>query len=198
MAAVTVRVFAPHPVLAAQYTRVLAKEKNFRLVQKQDHFQVGVFDAQLDSVEAGLTLIRLKVPFMRPLLLSCPCDKNECLRWLFRGVCGLVTYDRYEEELPRAVRYLADGRLWFPASVVNCWMCMDAPRREFAHRFPLTRREREVVEFLFRRLSNKAIADILGVSERTVKFHVGNILDKLQISSRQELSASWVPDLGAA
>lgn len=195
MGAISIRVFASHPVAAAQYTHLLATEKDFRLVADEDPFQVGVFDAEPASGETVLTLARLKFPAMRPLLLSFPCDENGCLRWLFRGVWGLVTYDRYEEELPRAVRQVAEGHLWFPAPTVMRWMRIDAARRASALRFPLTPREREVMDFLLRRFSNKEIADILNISDRTVKFHVGNILNKLHVSSRQELAARWLPDL---
>lgn len=196
MAAITIRVFASHPVAAAQYTRLLEAEKDFRLVATETRFQVGIFDTESASAETLLTLARLKFPAMRPLLLSFPCDDNECLRWLLRGAWGLVAYDRYEEELPRAVRHVAEGQLWFPAPVVRRWMHVDAARRTSSLRLPLTPREREVMEFLLRRFSNKEIGGILGISERTVKYHVTNILNKLQLTSRHELLAKRVPDFG--
>ncbi|MDA2912518.1 response regulator transcription factor [Acidobacteriia bacterium AH_259_A11_L15] len=179
-----------------QYTQVITAEADFRFVGEGERFQVGVFDGELDCLEAGLTFMRLKFPSMRPLLVSSNCDDKECLRWLFRGMCGLLSYDRYEKELPRAVRHLAVGQFWFPARVVHRWMQVDAARRASALCFPLSSREREVMEFLFRRFSNKETAHILGISERTVKFHVGNILEKLHMNSREELSATWVPNLG--
>ncbi|MFQ5664548.1 MAG: response regulator transcription factor [Terriglobia bacterium] len=196
MAGITIRVFASHPVAAAQYVQLLVAQSDFRVVTEENRFHVGVFDSESASVEATLTLARLKFPAMRPLLLSFPCDDNECLRWLFRGVWGLVGFDGYEEELPRAVRQLAEGHLWFPAPIVMRWMRIDSARRASALRLALTPREREVMEFLLRRFSNKEIADILGITERTIKFHVGNILSKLQVSSRQELAARWVPHFG--
>ena len=51
---------------------------------------------------------------------------------------------------------------------------------------PLTAREREVLEWLALGLSNRAIAERLGISEHTVKFHVGSIYGKLGASSRAE------------
>lgn len=170
MAVITIRVFASHPVAAAQYVRVLTAQKDFRVVREQDRYQVGVFDSQSPSIETVLTLARLKLPSMRPLLLSFSLDENECLRWLFRGVWGLVTYDRYEEDLPRAVCRLAEGQLWYPAPVIIRWMRIDAARHTFALHSALTRREREVLEFLLRRFSNKEIAGILGISERLSSF----------------------------
>jgi DNA-binding NarL/FixJ family response regulator len=195
MGAVTVRVFSSHPIAAEQYTRVLTADKELRLASEEDPFQVGVFDGEAASIESVLTMIRLKFPSMRPLVLSLPCDENHCVRWLFRGVWGLVTYDRYEEELPRAVRHLAEGQLWFPPPVIVRWMRLDETRRASALHVSLTQRERDVMEFLLRRLSNKEIAGILRIKESTVKFHVGNIFNKLHVTSRHELSAEWFPYL---
>jgi DNA-binding NarL/FixJ family response regulator len=196
MPEITVRIFASHPVVMRQYSQLLAAEKNFHLVSEEEAFQVGVFDAESTSVETVLTLARLKFPMMRPVLVSTPCSDNECLRWLFRGAWGLVTYDRYREELPRAVRQLASGQLWFSAPVVVRWMRIDAARRSTALEVSLTRRERQIMDLLLRRFSNREIAEILNISERTVKFHVGNVLSKLHVHSRKELVASRVPHLG--
>lgn len=196
MPQISARVFASHPVAAAQFKRLLAGEPDIALAPEEEPFQVGIFDRESTSVEAVLTLARLKFPTMRPILVGFPCDDSESLRWLFRGVWGMVTYEQLEEELPRAVRQLAGGQLWFPAPVVIRWMKIDAARRSSALRLSLTQRERQIMEFLLRRFSNKEIAEILNISERTVKFHVSNILSKLQVGSRQELAAKWVPHLG--
>ncbi len=51
----------------------------------------------------------------------------------------------------------------------------------------LTNREREVVKLLLQGKSNKLIALALGISDRTVEFHLRNIYAKLQVSSRIEL-----------
>ena len=63
-----------------------------------------------------------------------------------------------------------------------------APRREggSAKSTPLTRRELEVLGLLAEGFGNKAIAARLAVTERTVKFHVGAILEKLGVGSRTE------------
>jgi DNA-binding NarL/FixJ family response regulator len=51
---------------------------------------------------------------------------------------------------------------------------------------PLTDRERQVLELVASGLPNKAIARELGISEHTVKFHVGSLLGKLSAGSRTE------------
>lgn len=192
---VTIRVFASHPVVARAYRNVLASEEDFRVVGEGKRFHVGVFDGELDRLEEVLTVSRLKAPSMRPLLVSFPCEEDDLLRWLFRGLWGFVSYDMYEEELTRAVRRLAEGQFWFPPQTVARWKRIDTARRDYVSRARLTRREQQVVEFLFRRLSNGEIANILRISERTVKFHVRNILQKLELSSRREILTKWAPGL---
>jgi DNA-binding NarL/FixJ family response regulator len=51
---------------------------------------------------------------------------------------------------------------------------------------PLTPREVQVLELLAEGLANKAIADRLGISDQTVKFHVAAILGKLGVANRTE------------
>jgi predicted ATPase/DNA-binding CsgD family transcriptional regulator/Tfp pilus assembly protein PilF len=59
----------------------------------------------------------------------------------------------------------------------------------------LTRREREIAILVSRGKSNREIADALVVSERTVEWHTGNILSKLDLQSRTQIAA-WVVDQG--
>jgi two-component system nitrate/nitrite response regulator NarL len=59
----------------------------------------------------------------------------------------------------------------------------------------LTERELEVLRLVTEGLSNKEIARKLEVKERTVEFHVGNILKKLGVASRVE-AAVWAKDHG--
>lgn len=192
-AAVTVHIFASHPVAIPQYVRVVRAQGDLRLVGDHTPCQVGVFDGESPSVEAVLTLARLRFSQMRPLLLSSSCDTNESLRWLFRGVWGLVDYERYQDDLPRAIRRVAADQLWFPSAVVARWNRVDQDRRASALRLDLTPREQEVMGFLLRRFSNKEIANILHISDRTAKMHVSSVLNKLQVASRYELASRWVP-----
>lgn len=61
--------------------------------------------------------------------------------------------------------------------------------REAAQRWVLTDRQGEVLEFLARGLSNKAIATQLGCAARTVEIHVAVILERASASSRCEVIA---------
>ena len=62
---------------------------------------------------------------------------------------------------------------------------------------PLSSREQEVVKLLLEGKSNKLIASALGISERTVEFHLKNIYAKSQVSSRMELVLKLGQSTGA-
>jgi DNA-binding NarL/FixJ family response regulator len=62
-------------------------------------------------------------------------------------------------------------------------------RRAAAAQDPLTRREQEIAELVSAGLTNRAIADRLVLSERTVEGQVRNMLAKLQLTNRTELTA---------
>ncbi len=64
---------------------------------------------------------------------------------------------------------------------------------------PLSGRECEVLELLARGRKNREIALVLEIEERTVRFHVGNILDKLNVKNRTEavyhaFKKGWITD----
>jgi DNA-binding NarL/FixJ family response regulator len=82
-----------------------------------------------------------------------------------------------------------NGNLWFPRPIIaeyvrNTNLLLDKRvRRDLS----LTARETEVLELMIRRFSNKEIAGALGISERTVKYHVSNVLSKLRAENRRTL-----------
>jgi DNA-binding NarL/FixJ family response regulator len=194
MAVARVRVFASHPIASAEYRRVLCAWKSCCLVKEEGPFDVGVFDGELPALDAVLALAFMRTPAMRPLLVTTPCDGATCLRWLLRGVWGVVAYDRYEGELGRALETLASGQLWVPASVIMQYLRIEKTHCLLPSASTLTEREEEILGLLMRRLSNKEIASILRITPRTVKFHVGNILHKLQATSRKDLAPDSLKD----
>jgi DNA-binding CsgD family transcriptional regulator len=64
------------------------------------------------------------------------------------------------------------------------------------HSESLSRREKDVVDLLMLGKSNKQIAYVLGISERTVEFHLNNVYSKFQVGSRTELILKLVEPTG--
>jgi DNA-binding NarL/FixJ family response regulator len=68
------------------------------------------------------------------------------------------------------------------------------PRRSSRSGTALTRREREIFDFIKQGLSNREIARALWISESTVKVHVHHVLEKMNARSRTELAALRLDD----
>ena len=82
---------------------------------------------------------------------------------------------------------LADARrAGVDADAVVRSLAEDDSDREPTFAEPLTPRELEVLEFLSQGLANKGIADRLGISDQTVKFHLASIIGKLGAANRTD------------
>lgn len=110
--------------------------------------------------------------------------------WLVSAAIeGFVTYAEVDDSLINAIRTVAEGRAWLPSSVLQesaSRLCAHGAR--LSHVSSLTPRELEVLDMLKRRLTNKEIAQTLSLGETTIRFHVSNILLKLNANSRHDLS----------
>ena len=104
------------------------------------------------------------------------------------GAMGAVRREAAPERLAAAVRAVAEGLVVLEADAVGLGL-----RRGAASLDPpieaLTRRELEVLPLLADGLTNRRIAERLGISEHTAKFHVNAILGKLGAATRAEAVA---------
>jgi NarL family two-component system response regulator LiaR len=99
------------------------------------------------------------------------------------GAVGYLLKDTQVEELHRAIRGAAEGRVQLaPEAAVRLMREVRSPENPEA----LTDREVEVLKLLARGKANKQIADELFVEEKTVKSHVSSILRKLGVRSRTQ------------
>jgi two-component system NarL family response regulator len=102
-----------------------------------------------------------------------------------RGADSYVLKGTSSDELIAIVRAVAAGGTMIPAEIAaQLARAVRQPRRD-----RLTAREREILALLAEGLSNRAAAERLGISERTVKFHVGEILARLGASNRAQAVA---------
>jgi DNA-binding NarL/FixJ family response regulator len=116
-------------------------------------------------------------------------DSHSLLR---QGVKGILTYEEARDQLPRALPLVAAGGFWVPRETLSRFvdsilsttqgrrLRTDAPSE-------LSRREQEVLSSLLENLANKEVASRLNISERTVKFHVSNLLAKFGVRRRADL-----------
>ena len=140
--------------------------------------------------------LRANSPGSRFLALLAPerGDVAEMIRLFHWGIDGMVVLDKqWQTELPKAVLAVLDAQPWVPAEVLLSFarqmkVLLD---RQLLPGHSLTARESQVLQLLFRRLANKEIACALNISERTAKFHVCNVFNKLGLKSRKDLLQSF-------
>jgi DNA-binding NarL/FixJ family response regulator len=141
--------------------------------------------------DALLALLLVEDAACRVLLLSDDFTDEDAIQLLQRGVKGLIRYEDVGEQLQRAIGLVADGAYWAPrgliSRVIDAMQSPQPSRVGEPRRALLSRRETEVLEALLDNLSNKEIAQRLHISERTVKFHVSNLLAKYGVTRRSDL-----------
>jgi DNA-binding NarL/FixJ family response regulator len=118
------------------------------------------------------------------LVLTTFLDEDLVVRAVHAGARGYVVKDVDTTELVRAIRAISLGESAFDArsaaAVVRSLNGRTEPRQQ------LTDRELEVLRLLATGLSNQKIGDTLFISGTTAKFHVSNIMRKLDVSRRAE------------
>jgi DNA-binding NarL/FixJ family response regulator len=119
------------------------------------------------------------------LVLTTFMDDQLVVRAIRSGARGYVVKDVDTRELVRAIQAISQGESAFDSRSAAA-MVRSLNARSPVESKQLTEREREVLSLLARGLSNRDIGKRLYISETTAKFHVGNILRKLNVSRRAE------------
>lgn len=146
---------------------------------------------------AVLEAVRRTHPRVRFLALSVSDAAEDVIGLIRAGARGYVTKTISPEELASAIRRVAEGDAVFSPRLAGFVLDAFAARPDASYADPeldqLTNREREVLRLLARGYAYKEIAKELYISVKTVETHVSNVLRKLQMSNRYELSR-WAAD----
>jgi DNA-binding NarL/FixJ family response regulator len=145
---------------------------------------------------AVLEAMRRTNPEVRFLALSVSDAAEDVIGLIRAGARGYVTKTISADQLADAIRRVAEGDAVFSPRLAG--FVLDAFARPDAsvadpELDQLTNREREVMRLLARGYAYKEIAKELYISIKTVETHVSNVLRKLQVSNRYELSR-WAAD----
>ena len=139
-------------------------------------------------------------PQAQILVLSDNFPEENAFALLRLGVKGLLTYSEMNEQLTRALEAVAKGGYWVPRATlskfVDSLLSVKSEIRGLTAPARVSPRERDVLDALLRNESNKEIANRLNISERTVKFHVSNLLSKYSVGRRADLIVLWLTENG--
>lgn len=128
----------------------------------------------------------------RILVVGDALKEQESYALLRQGVKGILTYEEARLQLARALPQVAAGGIWVARNVLSRFVdsilsTTQGRRLRADSPSELSRREQEVLSGLLENLANKEVADRLNISERTVKFHVSNLLAKFGVRRRADL-----------
>ena len=134
-----------------------------------------------------VTFLRKHFPAIKVLALTTHDDDFHIKRLIATGVTGCVLKDEATEAIIRAIRSVAQGDTWFSRRIM-VKLCQVKTNEVDQPKIPgLTDRELEVLQLVVQGCTNNHIAAALVISERTVRFHLRNLYDKLKVNTRSEL-----------
>jgi len=206
--ALQVCLISPHPLVLSEFERVLAMP-DFKTISKHLESTLGpdlrhlpipkaavyVVDAHVAKPAAGALLSNILDQHneARIIVVAEKFDDAESYSLLQMGAKGLLSYTEAREQLPRALPLVAGGGFWVPRAVLSGFVDSVLAGSSHSRRLKvdtsadLSRREQEVLGSLLENLANKEIGNKLNISERTVKFHVSNLLNKFGVRRRADL-----------
>lgn len=152
-------------------------------------------------LERGVSVL-IQIESLSPQLRSVPCvvlsdqpTDEEALAAFAAGARGYCNTHAASRLLIQIAAVVLQGGLWIGESLMQRLVGATSrlqeginPVKSDAWSKGLTDREKQVASTLARGASNKEIAGALSITERTVKAHVGAILEKLQVRDRLQLS----------
>jgi DNA-binding NarL/FixJ family response regulator len=206
---ITVLIADDHPVVRQGLAVLLGVQDDIEVIgEAADGREALALTAGQDP---DVVLLDLKLPVMdgitvlrelrdrglraRALVLTSAAEADLVTLAVRAGAAGFLYKDVDPDALVRAVRSVHDGHtLLAPEAAGSLMRSGGAP----AVRGPgaLTSREREVLEQIAGGRSNKEIARLLHVSEKTVKTHVSAVLAKLGVADRTQAALLAVRELG--
>jgi DNA-binding NarL/FixJ family response regulator len=137
--------------------------------------------------------LRERAPEARIVALGISGEEGDVLPLAEAGIGGWLTREASVDDLRATVASAAAGEAVcsprIAASLLRRVAALASDGRAGPQGTPLTRRQREIVALIDEGLSNKEIARRLSIELATVKNHVHNILEKLQVTRRAEAAA---------
>jgi two-component system, NarL family, response regulator LiaR len=138
-----------------------------------------------DGVEATRA-ITAAVPSTKVIVLTSFSEDEKVFASIKAGAQGYLMKDVLPSELVRAIRTVNRGEAQLDPEIARKLMQEFTNPQPTVPKHDLTEREMEVLRLIAQGKSNKDISEELVLSEKTVKTHVSNILQKLHLSDRTQ------------
>jgi len=192
-----------HPIVLGGLAELLSHESDIAVVARCTNGHealaaitrhrpgVAVLDLTMPG-RSGMDLLRelrATQAAVRVILLTARIEHEQVLEALKLGVAGIVLKESAPLQILDCIRRVADGGQWIDQTIGSRTLDSLLRRQSGANKAAavLTAREIEVVRMVGRGLRNKEIAELLSITEGTVKAHLRTIFEKLGVDSRARL-----------
>ena len=198
-------IFSNNPQLAAAWTHALLSEHSVnRILNLSAPFQADavIFDANKLNGDSSLQSI-FNRSAVRFLVIGSGFSEQEQVDLMVHGAAGYCEAEEAEELLNRAVACILKGDVWIKRALVPKVIGVLTGQLQGNHRKHLSQEERqnllrmaaslssreiEVANMIRQGENNKAIAEAMNISERTVKAHLSSIFRKFDVDDRLRLA----------
>ncbi|NLF78017.1 MAG: response regulator transcription factor [Chloroflexi bacterium] len=137
---------------------------------------------EMDGIQATAR-VRAELPDTEVIALTSVLEDSSVVNAIRAGAIGYLLKDTEADVLVKAIKAAAEGQVQLsPQAAARLMREVRAPNSPEE----LTEREVDVLRLLAQGRSNKEIALLLSIGEKTVKTHVSNILSKLNVASRTQ------------
>jgi NarL family two-component system response regulator LiaR len=198
----TVLIADDHPLVRDALRQALDAEEDMEIVAeaadgeeaiklaselKPDVAVMDIVMPKLNGIEATRKIKQI-APDIAILILTAYDDDEYVLGLLDAGAAGYLLKSARGHDLAGAIRAIKSGESVLHPKIIAKLLkrAMVAPVEEHRPSAILSERELEILQFVALGMSNKEIADKLFLSERTIKAHLTNIFNKLNVASRSE------------
>lgn len=188
-----------HPLTSIGIKTLVSEQPDMEIVGESSTGEEGVLKHR--TLQPDITLFGLRTPdlcgvdavkFIRAefpraniIILADRAGDSEIRRSLENGACGFVLKEAQPEELLKAVRAVARGKRYVSPQIAEVLT-------ENLGAEDLTKAELRIAEMIVKGASNKEIAVALSITENTVKTHLQNIFEKLNVNDRTEAALSAI------
>ncbi|MBI5658182.1 MAG: response regulator transcription factor [Nitrosomonadales bacterium] len=158
------------------------------IAEKNPDICLALLDLMMPGSEGGVPAIRYfhsRHPDIVIVVLSGANQREEIMGAMNGGAMGFISKSSSSKEMVQALRVILDGGTYLPPQLLQQATNAGDGRTAWRNnKFGLTGRQLEVLQYIGRGLTNKSIAEVIGLSQGTVKIHVSAVFHILQVNNR--------------